>query len=393
MPDHALDACALWVLHTHLIGFFDISPRLAITSPEKQCGKTTTIDVLTRLVWRPLPTANTTAAAIFRVVEMLQPTLFIDEADTFLPENDELRGILNSGHRRNGSVLRTIGDDHEPRAFPTFSACAIAMIGKLPGTLADRSVPIELQRRLAGEPIESFRSDRTGHLDQLARKAARWAADNGERLCGADPMMPPGIFNRVADNWRSLLAIADLAGGDWPARARRALEVIQLSVEDESIRVQLLTDIRTVFSERAVDRLLSGDLVAALVNMEGRSWAEWKGGKPLSTHGLARLLKPLKIRPGTKRLGDETAKGYYLSQFDEAFRRYLGQNGRPKPSHRHDVDEMGTTDPFNPAHPGSDVTDEKCKKPSNHNDCDGVTDASGERPALGPPGDSLDDFR
>ena len=92
-------------------------------------------------------------------------------------------------------------------------------------------------------------------------------------------MMPPGIFNRVADNWRSLLAIADLAGGDWPARARRALEVIQLSVEDESIRVQLFTDIRTVFSERAADRLLSGDLVAEA----GHQSYDGQGTRPVDT--------------------------------------------------------------------------------------------------------------
>ena len=138
---------ALWVVHTYLLDCFGISPRLAITSPEKGCGKTTPLDVLSQLVWRPLPTANASAAAIFRVVELQRPTLLIDEADTFLPENEELRGILNSGHRQGGSVIRTVGEEFEPRSFSTYSACAIALIGRLPATLADRSVPIELRRR------------------------------------------------------------------------------------------------------------------------------------------------------------------------------------------------------------------------------------------------------
>ena len=187
MPDHVADAAAMWVVHTYIVDCFGISPRLAITSPEKSCGKTTLLDVLSRLVWRPLSTANATAAAIFRVVEMLRPTLLIDEADTFLRDNEELRGVLNSGHRHGGSVLRTVGDDHEPRPFATYSACAIALIGKLPATLADRSITAELRRRLASEAVEPLRHDRTTHLDTLARKAARWASDNADRVRGADP--------------------------------------------------------------------------------------------------------------------------------------------------------------------------------------------------------------
>ena len=193
MPDHAADTVALWLLHTYLLDCFGISPRLAITSPEKGCGKTTLLDVLSHLVMRPLPTGNATVSATFRVVEMKRPTLLIDEADTFLPDNQELRGILNTGHRQGGFVLRTVGDDFEPRAFSTYSACGIALIGKLPATLADRSVPIDLQRRRPDEAIKAFRFDRTDHLDQLARQAARWAQDNADHVRGADPDIPDGV--------------------------------------------------------------------------------------------------------------------------------------------------------------------------------------------------------
>jgi Protein of unknown function (DUF3631) len=249
MPDHVADAVAMWVVHTYIVECFGISPRLAIASPEKGCGKTTLLDVLSRLVWRPLSTANATAAAIFRVVEMSRPTLLIDE-DTFLRDNEELRGVLNSGHRRGGAVLRTVGDDHEPRPFATYSACAIALIGKLSATLADRSITVELRRRLASEAVEPFRHDRTTHLDILARKAARWASDNADRVRGADPDIPAGIFNRVADNWRSLLAIVDAAGGDWPERARRVLAAMAGANDDQSTGAMLFADIRDIFSER-----------------------------------------------------------------------------------------------------------------------------------------------
>jgi len=291
LMEGAAEVIALWIVHTYLLDNFGTSPRLAITSPEKNCGKNTLLDVIVRLVWRALPTANASTAAVFRVVEMKQPTLLIDEADTFLRQNDELRGILNSGHRRGGSVIRTVGEDHEPRKFSTYSACAIAMIGRLPGTLADRSVPIELRRRRADEPIEPFRFDRTADLDELARKVARWAKDNAGRL-GADPEMPDGVFNRVEDNWRPLLAIADAAGGEWPARAREALEcaIDAADGDDQSVRVQLLSDIRAIFAKTEGDRLSSTSLVDALVAIEDRPWAEWgKTGKPLTKNGLARV--------------------------------------------------------------------------------------------------------
>jgi len=192
MPDHAADTAALWVVSTYLLDVFGITPRLAVTSPEKGCGKTTLLDVLSHLVWRPLPTANATVSAIFRVVEMLRPTLLIDEGDTFLSENQELRGILNTGHRRGGSVTRTVGEDFEPRAFSTYSACAISLIGKLPATIADRSVPIDLRRRRADETIEPFRFDRTDHLDRLARMDAL-----GCRQCRAHSRRRAGRAERA----------------------------------------------------------------------------------------------------------------------------------------------------------------------------------------------------
>ena len=325
MADQASDTAALWVLHTYLLDCFGISPRLAITSPEKGCGKTTALDVVSHLVSRPLPTANASAAAIFRVVELQRPTLLIDEADTFLPENEELRGILNSGHRQGGAVIRTVGEEFEPRSFSTYSACAIALIGKLPATLADRSVSIDLRRRKPDEPIKSFRYDRTEDLDHLARRAARWARDNADGVRSADPDLPAGVFNRVADNWRPLLAIADVAGGEWPARARRAIQCAGggASGDEQSIRVLLLSDIRMIFAECGADRLPSADLISALNAIEGRPWAEWHRGKGLSTNGLARQLAAFRIAPGTIRTSAGTPKGYQVAQFDDAFARYL----------------------------------------------------------------------
>jgi hypothetical protein len=194
LPEHACDASALWVVHTYLLDRFLVSPRLGVRSPTKGCGKTLLLDVLGRLALRPLPAANVSSSAIFRVIEGHCPTLLVDEADTFLYDNDELRGVLNSGHRKGGAVLRTVGDDFEPRAFATFSACVIALIGSLPDTLHDRAVVIDLKRRLPSETIEPFRPDRAGYLDVLARKAVRWAQDHADDIAAADPDMPARYY-------------------------------------------------------------------------------------------------------------------------------------------------------------------------------------------------------
>ncbi len=205
MPFASAVSAALWGVHAHAFEASYISPRLAITSPEKRCGKTTLLRLMQALVPKPLPAANITAAALFRTVEAVRPSLLIDEADTFLKENEELRGVINSGHASDGQVIRLVGDGFEPRAFSTWCPTAIAAIGSLPGTIEDRSILIAMRRRRPDEPVARFRPDRVSHLHDLSRKAARWTADNALALRDVDPAVPSELHDRAADNWRPLL--------------------------------------------------------------------------------------------------------------------------------------------------------------------------------------------
>jgi hypothetical protein len=149
---------------------------------------------------------------------MHKPCLLIDEGDTFVELSEELRGILNSGHRHDGAVLRVVGEDLEPRLFATFSPCSVALIGELPPTLADRSILVGLKRRRPADgDVTSFSLDEVGHLDLLARQSARWAQDHAVDIAATKPEMPDGIINRARDNWRVLKAIATVAGGEWPS--------------------------------------------------------------------------------------------------------------------------------------------------------------------------------
>jgi Protein of unknown function (DUF3631) len=341
------DSVALWVIAVYAFDVWVIFPRLFVNSPEKGCGKSTLLDVLSRLIPKPLNASNATAAGLFRVIEAKNPTLLLDEADTFARYNEELRGIINAGHRHDGYVIRTVGDDHEPRQFSVWTPMALAAIGRLPDTIEDRSIQISLRRRRPDETIEPLRLDRTAGLEELARMAARWAMDYASALKGADPQMPPGVSNRAADNWRPLLAVADLAGGIWPERARRAALAHSATSDDQSIGIALLADIRAAFAARRVNRLSSEELAAYLGNLEDRPWPDYGGsGRPISKIQIGRLLKPFRISPGSIRLSNgSTPKGYKLTAFREAFASYLPPENATPPQPK---DSRGSARGFKP---------------------------------------------
>jgi uncharacterized protein DUF3631 len=272
---------------------------------------------------------------------------------------------VDSGHRRGGSVLRTVGDDHEPRAFATYAATAIALIGALPGTLADRSIDISLARRKADEKVDAFRLDRTEALDVLARKAARWAQDNAERIGTIDPQMPAGLYNRAADNWRPLLAIAEAVSGEWPQRAHAAaLKTVGGDVDEVSRLELLLGDIRDIFDQLKVGTISSAGLIEKLVEIVPRPWGEYgKSGKAITQNKLARLLKPLAIT--TELIGTGRISGYKRERFEEAFDRYIRPKGDSNLSPSPNADEMSTSEPSQTSHPKTGREDWKCEKPNN----------------------------
>jgi putative DNA primase/helicase len=373
LPAGAAVTIVLWIVHTYLLDAADVTPILAITSPEKRCGKTVVLELQQLLVCRALPSANITAAALFRTIEAYAPTLLIDEADTFLPDNDEVRGVINSGHRRpNAFVLRCVGDEHTPTRFSTWCPKAIALIGKLPGTLADRSINIPMRRKMRAETVARLRY-RTVEAEtaDLRRKLARWAQDHSETLASADPDVPDALNDRAQDCWRPLLAIADEVGGSWSKEARKATLALLKKHEEEGTMEQLLGDIHRIFGK--ADKLFSETIVAELGKMEVRPWPEWSKGKPITKSQLARQLSKFEIVPGTIRIDGQTNKGYYLKQFFDAFSRYGGFQNVTTTQPTPDVD----CDGFQNVTPDLNVTARKTSQPAPVLDCDDVTFSNG----------------
>jgi hypothetical protein len=358
LSDHAAVAAALWVIHTHAHDAAFISPRLTVLSPTKRCGKSSLFRTLARMARRPLPTSNISPTAMFRVIEAANPTLFCDEMSSIGDQerSTEIRGVVNSSHcRADAQVIRNVpvADGYEPRVFSTWAPMALAYIKHVDDQIRDRSVIITMQRKAPDQVVAQLRLDQDQGFGALARKAARWASDHFDALRRADPEVPCDLNDRAADNWRCLLAIAELAGGIWHDRARAAAVALSTDADaEDTIGVELLCDLRGVFDALGADRLLSSTIVAKLAEMEGRPWAEFgRSGKPLTTHQLAWLLKPFKVSPGSVRPdvpGDGT-KGYKRESLVDLWDRYfqVGTSAQPK--------ETATSSDIQTGTPESDV--------------------------------------
>ena len=379
-------AVVLWIAHAHALSAFEVTAYLNIRSPEKQTGKTRLLEVLHELVPRPWLAIQPSEAVLFRKIDKKTPTLLLDETDTIFARNattggdrgEPVRAVLNAGYRRGATVDRVNLKRKDPlQAFRVFCAKAFAGIGTLPGTVADRSIPIELARRRKDEPVARFfvREARP-RLHSVRDALVAWAADAVTVLRDARPVLPDTLPDRAAEVWEPLLAIADVADGDWPARARTAaLELHVDRTDTDSAGVALLRAIRDVFypepptpdapAPEPVNEVSTIDLLRKLVDREGEPWAGW-WGREVDQAGegntprkpameLARHLKPFGIQPGKLRDGDKTFNGYKRCDFEDAFGRYLPPS--PRPGGRNNGTSQGTQGfaAFRPAPTDSEV--------------------------------------
>ena len=338
LPKWAAETLALWILHTCAFHLRDVTTYLGIESPEKRCGKTTLLGLLNELANRAVASSNISPPAFFRVIEDLSPTLLIDEVDTFLAGNDQLKGILNAGYnRRTAFVLRAAptpasnGEtDAETSAAPgavkrysCWCPKVLAKIGRFPDTLADRCIVIRMQRKTSEEQC-----DRSRELDPtpLKQQCLRFVSDHAAEIASARPQIPPALNDRAADIWEPLLALADLAGGEWPELARQAAVSLSAGAQESNPIASLLLDIFIVFTLQKVDRMTTQSLLAGLTSFGTRPWNESTSGKPSTDLWLAQQLRPYGVKPRNLRIGDQVLRGYLRDDLLDVFRRYIPQS-------------------------------------------------------------------
>lgn len=344
--DDARVAHALWCAHTHLMGGWETTPRLAFLSPEPGSGKSRALEITEQVVPRPLMAVNMSSAALFRKVGSDEglPTILFDEIDTvFGPkarENEELRGLLNAGYRRGAKTYRctlsgkTVGVEE----IEAFSAVALAGLGDLPDTILTRSVIVRMQKRKQSEPIEPYR--RRLHAadgEALRERLSTWAEAVGAEAGSRIPEMPAGVEDRDADCWEALLVVGDLAGGDWPRRARvSCVSLVSLARDrGQTLGARLLEDLRTIFGE--ADTLSTEHILTELHKVDESPWGDLRG-KPLDARGLARRLKPYGAKPTQVRILASTMKGYRREDLYDAWERYL-----PPPPGNSETSETSVT--------------------------------------------------
>lgn len=316
----ARDAVALWVLHAHVYRSFESTPRLALNSTEPHSGKTRVLEVLERLAPNAVYGLDMTPAVLWRLLENHRATLLIDECDTVFGKAGsgsayrQLRAIINAGHRRDAAVPRTVGAD-DVRMFHVFGPIAMAGLGRLPETIADRSIPIRMRRRRKDQAVQPLTHHSAPRLRAVQEDLAVWAELAAERLSKWVPDLP--VEDRQADVWEAPISIAELAGDEWAQRARTACLALTEDGDgqQESIGIALLRAMREVFGGEP--SLFTEDVLARLAKLDGE-WSVLSSARQLSN-----ILRDYDVRPTTVRHGDQVAKGYKAEELKDAWARYL----------------------------------------------------------------------
>lgn len=322
-------ALTLWIAYCYSIPNFDFAPRLCFWSPEKRCGKSLALEVVSHLLPNALMTSSISSASLFRILDK-DPTkvILIDESDTVFGNKGDkekaeaLRQLLNSSFKRGVSVIRCEPPKYEPREFQIFAPIALAGIGTsaIPETVADRAIMIEMRRMLPKERITEFESDQVEEIfSQIKIELQEFADLNSYRYRSIRPDLPRESLNpRARDLWKPLYKIAECAGSEWQKKVSSAsitLSAGEVEPEEQGLPLRLLSDIREVFIG---DRMATRELIESLRELEESPWNYLDRFNPSV---LAHLLKNYGVRP--KPFGGGKVRGYYRKSFEDPWDRYL----------------------------------------------------------------------
>ncbi len=330
LTDAQIFILALWIIHTHNIEAAQQTPYLSITSPVKQCGKTRLLEILTFTCHEAWQTILPSEAVLYRYIDWKRPTLLLDEADAiFNPKladrYEHLRGLLNEGNHKGAVIPRCVGTSYKPVEFSVFCAKALAGIGTLPDTVADRAIPIRLSRKTRDEPVERFykrEAEPLGH--DLRDRAYAWSEEYEDKLQDMHPPMPDSLSDRMQESCEILVAIAEIAGcGDLARRALMEIFGVERLDDRENVSLRLLRDIRTAFDKGASNRLTTTELLERLNGDPDGPWKTYYG-RGFDARDLGAFLRQYDIRSTTVNIGGSArAKGFKREDFHDAWTRYL----------------------------------------------------------------------
>jgi len=334
LKDEEADAIAGWVILSYFVlkpeekQLLHYLPILNISSPERQCGKSTLKDLIYELVPRPLNTENCSEAALFRLINAQMPTLLIDESENFI-HRPELRTILNGGYQKTGVVHRQGGKNfEETHQFSTWCAKCIVGIGTLHDTLQSRCITIKLKRKLNTDLVlrrNSVLKDDPDFFQNLKRKIIRFYIDNKDDAINQEVEMPTELDDRSQNNWEGIYKLALVISEKTFVRIRSASLALSINdLTEDSEGIQLLKDIKEICDENTeVSTFPSSALTIRLNKMEDKHWISYNRHRGLDQSQLSKLLKPYEIHPKQQKIDGRNIRGYKRDDFEDAFKRYL----------------------------------------------------------------------
>ena len=389
------DAVALWTVMTYVHPRLEVAPFLALMSATRRCGKSSLRGVLQTLVRKPFTfSGRITEAVLFRLVEIHEPTLLLDEIDTYLRDDPHLRGDINGSQERSGAqAVRFVGDDNLPRGFNTWCAKLFAGIGHLPATTADRALIVRMERAPRSARPDAWRERDRDAVDRLRGRILRWTTDNECAILTAlrRQSFPPVLHDRARDCWESLFAISEVAGGAWCAPGGRAWEAsifiaARGDTDGESARETLIGDLYAVFAEHGDPAWLPTDTILGKLNaMESRPWPEWSRGKMMTPRGLAKELGHFDVKPRNHQFGNgKQQKSYEREALRKAaFDSYAPEGGGDLSVHPStSLETRHFREPY-PSTGKSGRTDANHGNPYKNREMDGWTDRSLPHPGNG----------
>jgi Protein of unknown function (DUF3631) len=322
--------CAVYAFMTYCFEIFSWIGYLAFCSPLESCGKSQASDIVGWASARPEIVVSITEAALFRLITKDKPTVVIDEAEVLSGDGETavaLRAVLHAGCAPDDTIIRCAPNTHELQRFSPWCPKIFCYIGKLPRVLSSRCIEIAMKRKGAGERVRPFIRHRVkAEASKLGAEIELWVVAHQAEIRRVYETLPDDSFgDRVRQNSAPLEAVLSVADPDRLREFQQVRSTLttasDASLSDDAVQVRLLLDIKKVFEDKHTEELPSKELVEKLAAIETSPWGEWSKGKPLSQAKLARLLKPFQIYPGQSQNGQ--MRGYRLSDFQDAFARYL----------------------------------------------------------------------
>jgi hypothetical protein len=360
-PQAYYDVMTLWAAASYLVQSeliaLPIMPQLSFQSAGPESGKSTGLEITATLSYRGRLRSSYTAATVFRRISAEQSTMCLVDLHTVLTDpRSELHQVVKACHRRaEATVDRTeehSGGSRYIKAYRCWAALAWASIGPLFEEMQGRAIILPLRPALPHESRELAHSSpsRCPELIDARRQLAVWALGVATPL---DPVIPEPLYSRIADNWRPLVAIAEMAKGDWPVRVAAAIEELRQIEHRPPYMTRLLTAIRDAFDARAqrnakakaveqgstiasedlfhigarpTTRLTTGEICEALNSDAESGLGETNHGRGITPYTLRDHFRHLSIRSRDWWVGQKGAqkhlRGYYREQFDDSFARH-----------------------------------------------------------------------